>query len=128
MEPLSEGRLSQGGLEGDDHFSPESARQLLLVDVETLDALNLSPGDIRENLTVRGVDVMGLRPGTTIQLGDAHVEITKECTPCRNMEAIRPGLMTELSGRRGMLARVVAGGAVRPGDRVEVIETEPLLR
>ena len=128
MEHMAEARLSSGGLDGDVHFAAQSARQLLLVDAETLDALNLSSGDIRENLTVRGVGVMELRPGTTIHVGEARVQITKECTPCRNMEDVRPGLMTELSGRRGMYARVVAGGAVRPGDRVDVIETEPRLR
>ena len=99
---------------------------MLLADAEALEALDLAPGDIRENLTLRGVGVMQLRPGTMLAVGDATVEITKECTPCRRMEDIRPGLMQELSGQRGMYARVVSPGVVRPGDAVRI--TEPALR
>ncbi|HEX2089077.1 MAG TPA: MOSC domain-containing protein [Actinomycetota bacterium] len=126
MEPVHDALLEEGGLAGDDHFEPQSIRQLLLADAEALEALSLAPGDIRENLTLRGVGVMQLRPGTTLAIGDAEVEITKECTPCRRMEDVRPGLMRQLSGRRGMYARVVSPGAIRPGDPVRI--AEPALR
>lgn len=122
MEPASAAVLEEGGLTGDAHFEPQSIRQLLLADVETLEALDLSPGDIKENLTLRGIGVMQLRSGTTLAIGDAEVEITKECTPCRRMDEVRPGLMRELSGQRGMYARVVRPGAVRAGDAVRVLE------
>ncbi len=121
MEVMVDAALEEGGLTGDAHFSPESIRQLLLADVEALEDLSLSPGDIRENVTLRGVAVMQLRPGTTLAIGEAEVEITKECAPCRVMEGVRPGLMRELSGRRGMYARVVVRGTVRPGDPVRVL-------
>ena len=122
METVYEAAIEEGGLTGDAHFEPQSIRQLLLADAETLEALDLTPGDIRENLTLSGVSVMQLRPGTTLAVGDAQVEITKECTPCRVMEAVRPGLMRELSGQRGMYARVVRPGTVRLGDAVQVLE------
>ena len=128
MEAVSEAQLSEGGLQGDAHFSPQSVRQLLLVDAEALDDLELSAGEIRENLTLRGVGVMQLPSGTTLQVGEAEVVITKECTPCRQMEGVRPGLMTALSGRRGMYARVARAGTVRRGDAVRVVQAEPLLR
>ncbi len=124
MEPAPDAVLEEGGLTGDAHFEPQSIRQLLLADAEALEALDLSPGDIRENLTLRGTDVMALRPGTTLAIGGAEVEITKECAPCRRMDEVRPGLMRELSGQRGMYARVVRGGSVRPGDAVRVLEAE----
>jgi MOSC domain-containing protein YiiM len=126
MEPVLDSMLAEGGLPGDAHFSPQSIRQLLLLDAETLEDLDLSPGDVRENLTVRGVGVMGLAPGTTLAVGQAEVEITKECAPCRVMDGVRPGLMRELSGRRGMYAKVVRPGRVRPGDPVRI--AEPALR
>ncbi len=122
MESMAEGQLTIGGLDGDAHFEPQSIRQLLVADAETLDALDLSPGDIRENLTLRGVAVMRLPSGATLEVGEAEVEITKECTPCKVMEQVRPGLMRELSGQRGMYARVVRPGAVRPGDPVRVLD------
>ena len=126
MEPVLDSVLAEGGLTGDDHFSPQTIRQLLLVDVETLEELDLSPGDVRENLTVRGVGVMRQAPGTTLAVGQAIVELTKECAPCRVMDGVRPGLMRELSGRRGMYAKVIRPGEVRPGDPVRI--AEPALR
>jgi MOSC domain-containing protein YiiM len=122
LRPLDEVRLEPGGIPGDRHFSPGSARELLLIERETLDRLGLEPGRVRENLTVAGIVLMGLAPGTRVLLGDAEVEITKECLPCEVMEAIRPGLRSELDGRRGMLARVVRAGAVRRGDVAAVVE------
>jgi MOSC domain-containing protein YiiM len=43
------------------------------------------------------------------------------CDPCSRMDEIRPGLQTELDGRRGMLARVVRGGEVAAGDEIELL-------
>lgn len=43
------------------------------------------------------------------------------CTPCNQMERIRPGLRKELWGRRGMLCRALEGGIIRPGDFIEKI-------
>jgi MOSC domain-containing protein YiiM len=120
LRPLSEARLEPGGIPGDRHFAPGSARELLLIEQETLDQLGLVVGQVRENLTVRGIPIMGLTPGTLLRIGDAEVEITKECLPCEVMEAIRPGLRRELEGRRGMLAKVRREGTVRPGDGVAV--------
>ena len=125
MESMPNAALEEGGLTGDAHFEPQSIRQLLVADAEALEALGLAPGDIRENLTVRGVGVMQLAPGTTLAIGGAEIEVTKECAPCRRMEDVRPGLMRELSGRRGMYARVLSPGTVRPGDAVRVLQPAP---
>jgi MOSC domain-containing protein YiiM len=120
MEPLSEGRaVTDLGLEGCAHGRPQSKRQLLLVDRETLEALNLGPGTIRENITTEGLNVNGLERGESLRIGEAVVEVTMPCTPCGQMEDLRPGLRKEIRGRRGMLCRVVTGGVIRPGDRIE---------
>jgi len=122
MRPVEQVELAVGGIPGDRHFAPESARQLLLLEAETVDALGLQAGQVRENLTVGGLPLMGLLAGTRIRLGQAELEITKVCEPCSVMDTIRPGLQQELQGRRGMLARVVVAGVVRRGDRAAVVE------
>jgi MOSC domain-containing protein YiiM len=93
-----------------------------LIEAEALARLGLRPGEVKENVTVRGVELMGLAPGTRVALGTAEVEITDECRPCTRMDEIRPGLMQDLDGRRGMLAKVLRAGRVRPGDPVEVLK------
>lgn len=106
------------GFPGDSHARPGSPRQILLMDVETLEALGLSPGAVRENITLQGIPLTDLRPGDRLQVGEAVLEITRPCTPCGRMDEIRPGLQKALRGQRGMLARVLQGGWIRRGDAV----------
>jgi MOSC domain-containing protein YiiM len=94
------------------------------MDLETLEALQLHPGEIKENITTRGLDVRGLRPGQRLCIGEALVEITVPCEPCKRMEDIRAGLKNELRRRRGMLCRVVEGGRIRVGDAIDALELE----
>ncbi|HLF14097.1 MAG TPA: MOSC domain-containing protein [Bacteroidota bacterium] len=111
------------GLKGDMHAIGDSPRQVLLIEKETLDALGLVPGDVKENITTVGILLMGLPSKTRLRVGtDAIVEITKPCSPCHRMDEIRPGLLVELAGRRGMLARVVTPGVVHRGDAVTVVD------
>ena len=122
MEEVAEVRaLQDSGLEGCAHGRTGSPRQVLLVDSETLELMELSPGIIRENITTRGINVNGLDEGQRLQLGAAQLEISMVCTPCDMLEKIRPGLRREIRGRRGMLCRVIAGGMIRQGDRIERI-------
>ena len=122
MVRLRETSLEPGGIPGDKHFAPGSRGELLLVERETLDELDLAPGAVRENLTLEGIALMGLAPGTRVAVGDAVVEITEAADPCSNMEDIRPGLREQLEGRRGMFARVVGAGRVGVDDPVVVLE------
>lgn len=128
MELVSTATLVKGvGLEGDKHANPASRRQVLLADKEALDAVGVSPGTIKENITVEGVDVMGLPVGTRVRLGErATVEITAVCEPCFRMDEIREGLRSELEGRRGMISVVVEGGTIRVGDPIRLERSEPL--
>jgi len=120
MEELSEVRaVGDKGLEGCAHGRPGSKRQVLLVDRETLEAMDLQPGVIRENITTDGLNVNSLEVGQLLRIGEARLEISAVCTPCDQMEAIRPGLRKELWGRRGMLCRVLDGGTIRRGDLIE---------
>jgi MOSC domain-containing protein YiiM len=128
MQPVPSATLVTGvGLDGDKHAEPKSNRQVLLADKEALDAVEVTPGTIKENLTVEGLNVMGLPVGTRLRLGDrALLEITKVCEPCFRMDEIRLGLKEELVGRRGMVSRVIQGGTIRLGDPISVEEAEPL--
>jgi MOSC domain-containing protein YiiM len=121
MEELSEARaIENHGLEGCAHARP-GRRQVLIVDGETLDAMNLAPGIIRENITTTGLNVNSLKAGQQLRIGEARLEITGVCTPCDQLERLRPGLRREIWGRRGMLCCVVEGGMIRRGDLVEKV-------
>ena len=109
------------GLEGDIHAVKESSRQVLLIEKETLDALKLKPAMLRENVTTEGIPLMSLQRKQRLQVGKAVFEITNECEPCERMEELRAGLQDELTGRRGMLAKVVRGGPIRVGDPVTIL-------
>ena len=120
MEELSEVRaLNDNGFEGCAHARRGSNRQVLLVDRETLEAMELRPGTLCENITTDGLNVNSLSIGQLLRAGEARLEVTAVCTPCDQMEAIRPGLRKELWGRRGMLCRVLDGGIIRRGDSIE---------
>src|SRR5260370_25297820 len=113
MEELSEVRaVSDTGFECCAHARPGSKRQVLLVDRETLEAMDLQPGIIYENITTDGLNVNSLQPGQHLRVGQARLEVSMACSPCDLMETIRPGLRKELWGRRGMLCRVVEGGGI----------------
>jgi MOSC domain-containing protein YiiM len=120
MEELAEVQaISDAGFEGCAHARPGGQRQVLLVDRETLEAMDLAPGILRENITTDGINVNGLAPGQKLRVGGVRLEVSAACGPCDLMEKIRPGLRRELYGRRGMLCRVVEGGIIRRGDTIE---------
>ena len=113
--------ISGQGLEGDRFCREGHLRQVLLMDKETLDELELSPGQIKENVTTSGLDLSQTEAGQVVIIGDdVTLEIVGECLPCERMNAIRPGLRTTLEHRRGMLALVLNGGPIKVGDPIRV--------
>jgi MOSC domain-containing protein YiiM len=110
-------------------------RQVHLLHAELHDELAaagfaVAPGDLGENVTTRGLDLLALPAGTRLQLGTAAVvELTGLRNPCIQLDRFQPGLMAatldrdargELIRKAGVMAIVVAGGEVRPGDGVRV--------
>jgi len=114
--------VADKGFQGCVHGRPGSKRQVLLMDMETLEAMGIEPGRVKENITTRGLKVQELTQGQRLRVGDALLDVTGPCGPCNRMNEIRPGLEQELRSRRGTLCRVLEGGRIRRGDRAEVLE------
>ena len=115
--------LPNHGIEGDAHAG-EWHRQVSLLALESIEkmqrlGLSVDAGDFAENITTSGLNVNGLLPGERLRVGNVLLEVTTVCTPCDQLERIRPGLRRELYGRRGMLCRVLTGGSIRRGDAIE---------
>jgi MOSC domain-containing protein YiiM len=107
------------GFVGCAHARKNGNRQVLLVDKETLDAMELRPGVIRENITTEGLNVNGLASRQRLRIGTVLLQVSAVCTPCDQLEKVRPGLRREMYGRRGMLCRVLEGGTIRAGDAIQ---------
>ena len=143
-------RLLTGlGVEGDAHLgitvkhrsrvardpSQPNLRQVHLIHLELHDELReagftVSAGQMGENVSTRGVDLLGLPTGARLHLGGrAVVEVTGLRNPCAQLDRIQPGLMAATLGRdengnlvrkAGIMGVVLAGGDVRPGDPIHV--------
>jgi hypothetical protein len=147
-EPVEVIRLVAGiGVEGDVHAgetvkhrsrarrdgSQPNLRQVHLIHAELHDELarsgfEVGPGEMGENVTTAGIDLLGLPRGTRLRLGaDAVIELTGLRNPCNQLNGIAPGLMEatldrDASGslvrKAGVMAIVLEGGAVRAGDAI----------
>ncbi|WP_173434312.1 MOSC domain-containing protein [Allosalinactinospora lopnorensis] len=143
-------RLLTGlGVEGDAHMgetvkhrsrvardpSQPNLRQVHLVHAELHDELraagfSVSAGEMGENITTRGIDLLGLATGARLHIGaHAVVEVTGLRNPCAQLNEIQKGLMTAVVERdttgalvrkSGVMGIVLAGGEVRPGDRIRM--------
>jgi MOSC domain-containing protein YiiM len=112
------------GLRGCVHGRKGSSRQVLLMDIETLEEFGLRPGRVKENITTRGLALAELVAEQHVRVGDALLEVTKLCEPCHQIEEIRPGLQHAMDRRRGILCRVVQSGRICRGDGIAVVEKE----
>jgi MOSC domain-containing protein YiiM len=111
-------------------------RQVHLIHAELHDELaaagfaGLRPGHMGENVTTRGVDLLGLPTGARLRLGDdAVVEVKGLRDPCKQLDEIQPGLMQATLDRdvdggvvrkAGVMGIALAGGDVRAGDAIAV--------
>ncbi|MCW2723089.1 MAG: hypothetical protein JWN35_10 [Frankiales bacterium] len=142
-------RLLAGlGVEGDAHAgrtvqhlsrvvrdpTAPNLRQVHLIHAELHDELRargfgVKPGDMGENVTTRGVDLLGLPTGARLRLGDAVVEITGLRNPCVQLDRFHRGLMGAVMDRdadgrlirkAGVMAVVLASGDVRVRDAISL--------
>ena len=141
--------IARLGVEGDAHAgvtvkhrsrvardpSQPNLRQVHLIHAELHAALAAAgfatgPGAMGENITTEGLDLLALPEGTRLALGaTAIVEVTGLRNPCAQLDTFRPGLMQAVLGRdaagnlvrkSGVMAIVLEGGDVRPGDPIGV--------
>jgi len=124
-QPVPEGRLvADHGLEGDAHAG--TGRQVSLLCQASADklrgrGLDIGPGDFAENLLIEGVEAADFPLGARVRVGEsALLEVVQIGKKCHQDCAIRQKTGDCVMPREGIFARVLAGGAVRPGDAVEV--------
>jgi MOSC domain-containing protein YiiM len=109
------------GIEGDRYGD----KDITLFEAEAIEDLKantgieLKPSEIRRNVMTRGVSLNDLL-GHRIRVGQVEAVVTELCHPCSHLQKLtQPGVLRGLVGRGGLNADVVAGGAIRVGDRVE---------
>ncbi len=110
-------------------------RQVHLIHAELHDELKasgfvVSAGQMGENITTRGISLLGLPTGTRLYLGDtAVVELTGLRNPCTQLDQFQSGLMAavlgpgengKLTGKAGVMSIVVVSGEVRPGNLIRI--------
>jgi MOSC domain-containing protein YiiM len=108
------------GLTGDRHADPLSPRQVLLASASVYADLALPGHALGENLLVDlDLDTAALSSGTVLQIGDAvRLRLMFQCEACGYLDAYQAGVAARIGRRRGVLARVLAGGVIHPGDRI----------
>lgn len=127
-------------LVGLDETQP-NLRQVHLIQADLFDRLAdqgyaVNPGELGENITTGGIDLLALPTGTILRIGGvARLELTGLRNPCSQINDFQDGLMRLLRYRSdngsivrigGVMAVVLAGGVVEPGDSIEIeIPSEP---
>ncbi|QBE67470.1 hypothetical protein EWM63_23650 [Pseudoduganella lutea] len=111
------------GLADDRHADALSPRQVLLAGAPAYARHGLAPHTLRENLLL-DVDTSTFASGTLLRVGrDAVLRLTFACEACGYLDARQPGIAAAIGRARGMLARVVHGGAIAAGDPVAMLPT-----
>ena len=126
--PIDSVNLIAGyGIEGDSKGGHRK-RQLNLMSAEMVEQLQregykTAPGELGEQIVIEGLDVATLVGGERIQIGEtACVEIGALREPCERFAGIQSKSAASAEGRVGVMAKVVASGAIRVGDEVKVLE------
>ena len=115
------------GMSGDAHAEQGIRRQVSLLaegSIEKMKKLGIEvgPGEFAENLTISGLELHYLPPGTRLRAGsEVLFEITQIGKACHKGCAIFAQVGTCIMPKEGVFARVVQGGTINVGDPVEVL-------
>ncbi len=113
-------------------------RQVHLMPVELLEELDrkgfeVNPGDLGENITTRGIDLINLSRDTILRIGaETVLSVTGLRNPCVQIEQFAPGLLNELAYKAngevklkaGIMCIALCSGTVRPTDEITVYHPE----
>ncbi|MEO6726253.1 MAG: MOSC domain-containing protein [Blastocatellia bacterium] len=121
--------ISDHGLHGDHHAGRDPRRQVSLFALETLNQLHaegftVTASQLSANLFTENVRLNSLKPGTRIRIGQALLEIVEARKPCRVITRIDQRLPKRLYGQCGLLARILQGGSIHRGDKIEILKDE----
>jgi MOSC domain-containing protein YiiM len=112
------------------NYGKPAKRQVSLIEREVIAqhaaalGTDFDPGQVRSNIETTGIDLIALI-GQEVQVGEAVLLFVEPRTPCHKMDALAPGLRDLMeNSRQGVIARVVKGGKVRPGDAMS-LTTKP---
>lgn len=110
-------------------------RQVHLIQAELFDELNangfsVGPGQLGENITTRGVDLLALPTGTKLQIGgEAVIELTALRNPCVQINNFQEGMLKAVLDRdeegnvirkAGVMGIVLVGGEIRPSNSITI--------
>lgn len=127
--PVETARLLEGyGIEGDAHGG-NWHRQVSLLGLEKIEDFRKRGAEVEfgafgENIVAEGIDFRRLPVGSWIGMGEAVLELTQIGKECHTHCAIYHSVGDCIMPREGVFARVLKGGIIRVGDRVEVLERE----
>ncbi len=95
----------------------------------------IAPGDLGENVTTIGIDLLALPVGTILHLGStAEITVTGLRNPCLQLDRFAPGLMAatldrapdgSLIRKAGIMATVRRPGTIHPGDAITITLPPP---
>jgi MOSC domain-containing protein YiiM len=129
-EPLNEAELvTDYGIRGDRKAGRQPHRQLNILSYEWLESLrplgyHIEPGAFGEQLILRGLPFETLQSKDLLRLGEeALVEIIMPRTACVRLAAAQGVNNEAIKGEAGLMARVISGGTIRVGDRVEMLSS-----
>jgi len=120
--------------------SQPNLRQVHLIHAELFDEVaakgfTVQPGDLGENITTCGIDLLGLPRGAVLRIGEAvRLQVTGLRNPCAQIDAFQRGLLAAVLEKRGdgtlvrksgIMTTVLAGGVVRAGDAISAELPEP---
>jgi MOSC domain-containing protein YiiM len=109
-------------------------RQIHLIHAELLDEVAdkgfaVAPGELGENITTRGIDLLDLPAGTRLRMGEAVIRVTGLRNPCWQIDAFRPGLLAEMVEKQpdgsikrkcGVMGVVESGGTIEQGAPIAI--------
>lgn len=116
------------GIMGDGHAAGGNRQVSLLAEesIEKIKAkgIQVKAGDFAENITTQGLDLLGLHIGNKLRIGrDAILEITQKGKECHTRCSIYYQAGDCVMPKEGVFAKVIKGGVIRPGDRLEVMQS-----